>query len=65
MTKEVDQYRAITRTAIAAQMLKSAGVRLHPGARISYLLIYALSRDEIRRVGSEGADATSKYDVAE
>lgn len=63
-TKDVDEYRAETRTAIAARKLRSAGSRVHPGERINYLLSDVRDNGKPSRVAIEGAMEGSSYDAS-
>ncbi len=65
LTKKVDDYKADTRTALAARQLKSAGVKIHPGQSVSYLITDARSEDRSRRVRAEDTGNGSGYDVSE
>ncbi len=65
LTKKVDDYKADTRTALAGRQLRSAGVKVHPGESVSYLITDARSKDKSRRVMVEELENVSGYDVGE
>jgi DNA polymerase II len=65
LTKEVDDYVSETRTALAARQLKSAGVKVHPGQRVGYVITDVRAKDKSNRVRVEIAETTSGYDVEE
>lgn len=65
LTKEVDDYTVHTRTALAARQLKSAGVKVHPGERVRYVITDARAKDKSRRVKAEEFASGGAYDVEE
>jgi DNA polymerase-2 len=65
VTKEIDSYRAETRTAVAARQLKQAGIDLHPGERVRYRITDARSKEKTARVRATETGECEKYDVAE
>jgi repressor LexA len=65
VTKDVDEYRAETRIAIAMRKLKSAGVRVHPGERVNYLLSDVRNKDKSSQIVIEDAVEGSRYDASE
>jgi DNA polymerase-2 len=65
LTKEVDDYAVDTRTAIAARQLKSAGVKVHPGEGVSYVITDARAKDKSKRVKAEEVSSGAAYDVEE
>jgi DNA polymerase elongation subunit (family B) len=65
LTKEIDDYRVETRTAVAARQLREAGVRVHPGERVSYVIKGARAKNKSARVRAEKAGTERRYDVVE
>lgn len=65
LTKKVDDYKSDRRTALAARQLRSAGVKLHPGESVSYVVTDARSKDKSRRVRVEQIGSESGYDIGE
>jgi DNA polymerase II len=65
LTKEVANYKTETRTAAAARQLESAGVKVHPGEHVRYLVTSAGAKEKARRVRAEELASRSKYDAAE
>jgi DNA polymerase I len=57
LTKEIDDYAAETRTALAARQLADAGVKVHPGERQRFVVREAKARGKSRRVHAEGLEA--------
>lgn len=52
ISKEPYDYRVDSLTAIAAQQLEDAGIEIHPGERISYLIKDAMAKCKDERVKS-------------
>jgi DNA polymerase-2 len=65
LTKELDAYTVETRTALAARQLEGAGVKVHPGERVRYVVKEAKAKDKSRRVHAEGIEPLPDYDAAE
>ena len=65
LTREVDEYVANTRTAIAARQLKKAGVRVQPGQSVRYVIRDADAKDHSARVGAAEVVEDCSYDAAE
>jgi DNA polymerase-2 len=65
LTKEIDDYRVATRTAVAARQLRDAGVKVHPGERVGYTITDARARKRSSRVRAEEVAPGSDYDVDE
>lgn len=49
LTKDVDSYKAETRTAQAARQLREAGIAVHPGETVSYLFPDARSNGKKKK----------------
>ncbi len=64
-TKKIEDYKVDTRTASATRQLRNAGVKVHPGESVSYLITDARSKDKSRRVRAEDVGGESAYDVGE
>jgi len=65
LTKDVDDYKAETRTALAARQLRNAGVRVHPGERVRYLINDARANNKSDRVRVDEVETLRGYDVGE
>lgn len=64
ISRTPDDYRSNAAVAVAARQMARAGVRLHPGERIQYIITDAGARlpdDRVRPLGLLGADWS--YDV--
>ncbi len=67
ISREPYDYCVDSLTAIAAQQLEEAGIEIHPGQKVSYLIKDALARDKDERVrtfplvGPEDAYDVKKY----
>jgi DNA polymerase-2 len=65
LTRDVEEYKVETRTALAARQLKRAGVRTHAGERVRYLITDARAKDKANRVRAEEIDRGKGYDAEE
>jgi DNA polymerase elongation subunit (family B) len=65
LTKEIDDYKAETRTAIAARQLKDSGIRAHPGEQVSYLITNARAKEKSNRIRAEETSPGYVYDADE
>ena len=66
LTREVEDYEVETRTALAARQLKDAGVKMHAGERVHYVITDARAKDKSDRVRAEDAYYPgSGYDAEE
>jgi DNA polymerase-2 len=65
VTKEAESYRVETRTAIAAQELKQAGIPVRPGERVRYRIRDARSKEKHSRVRAAEINESEAYDVDE
>lgn len=63
LSKEIEDYTVETRTALAARQLESAGVRVHPGERVRYVITDAKAKDKSRRVHAGGIEPLPDYDA--
>jgi DNA polymerase II len=63
LIKETDDYRVEARTALAARQLREAGVKVHPGERVRYVINNARAKDRWSRVQAEEARIPGLYDV--
>jgi DNA polymerase-2 len=65
LSREIEDYAVQTRAALAARKLRDAGVPVHPGESVGYVIADAKAKDKARRVtiGGEGKDLS--YDVKE
>ena len=65
LTKEVDDYVAETRTALAARQMRGAGIETHAGERVGYVITGAKAKDKSARVRAEEVTSGSAYDADE
>jgi DNA polymerase-2 len=65
LTKEIDDYVANTRTLLAARQLRQAGVAVHPGQSVRYVIRDSKSKDHAARVGAEEVVEDCSYDASE
>jgi DNA polymerase-2 len=65
LTQEIDDYAVQTRTALAAGQLRDAGIRVHPGQSVSYVITDAGSKNRSARVRAEEIANDCGYDAAE
>lgn len=65
LTKALDSYTVETRTALATRQLVAAGVSVHPGERVRFLIAEAKAKDRSRRVHAEGIEPLPAYDAGE
>jgi DNA polymerase-2 len=52
ISQEPNDYRVDSLTALAAQQLEDAGISIHPGEKVRYMIKDALSKDKAERVRS-------------
>ncbi len=65
LTKELDDYTTETRTAIAGRQMREAGIKVHPGERVGYIISDARSKTRTSRVRAECVENASRYDTDE
>jgi DNA polymerase-2 len=65
LTKEIDNYRVETRTAVAARQLREAGLKVHPGERVRYVIKEARAKNKSNRVQADDIGIPCRYDVGE
>jgi DNA polymerase II len=63
MTREVDNYQTETRTAQAARQLFDAGVKVHAGENIKYVISKAKSKKKPQQVKAYPLNAKTPYDA--
>jgi DNA polymerase-2 len=63
LTRNPQEYRAVSRTALVAQQLLKSGRELHAGQKVRYLLVQPGADSTVRRVTAlELFDSSTKYD---
>ena len=65
LTREIDDYDADTRTALAARQMRSAGIKTHAGERVSYVIRNARAKDKSKLVEAEEVMSGCGYDAGE
>jgi DNA polymerase elongation subunit (family B) len=63
LSRAPEEYAVQTRTAIAAQQLRDAGVPVHPGESVGYIITNAKARKKSDRIATGGAHL--RYDERE
>jgi DNA polymerase elongation subunit (family B) len=63
LTREDEAYRVATRTRLAARQLREAGVRVHPGERVRYVITDARGKGAGERVRESEVDPARCYDA--
>jgi len=63
LTRNPQEYRAVSRTALVAQQLLKSGRELHAGQKVRYLLVQPDADSTVRRVTAlELFDSSTRYD---
>jgi DNA polymerase II len=65
LSRDVEEYAVSTRAAIAARKLRDAGIPIHPGESVGYVIADAKAKDKSRRVTIGGDKDELRYDVKE
>jgi DNA polymerase-2 len=65
LSRDVDDYVVSTRAAIAARKLRDAGVPIHPGEGVGYVIADAKAKDKSHRVMINSDHDELQYDVKE
>jgi DNA polymerase elongation subunit (family B) len=65
LSREPEEYAVSTRAALAAEQYRAAGVSVHPGERLSYVLKDTKAKDKADRVIVARSETPLAYDVAE
>jgi DNA polymerase elongation subunit (family B) len=65
LSREPEEYAVSTRAALAAEQYRAAGVPVHPGERLSYVLKDTKAKDKTERVAVAASETPLAYDVAE
>ncbi|HYE74581.1 MAG TPA: DNA polymerase domain-containing protein, partial [Blastocatellia bacterium] len=65
LSREPEGYRVETRAATAARLLNNAGINVHPGERVQYLIADLTAKDKAKRISIGGDDETVSYDIEE
>jgi len=65
LTRDLEAYRVQTRAATTAKQLSQAGVKLHPGERVRYVITNAQGKSPGSRVRESEVAPGSSYDIEE
>ncbi|MCG3143147.1 MAG: hypothetical protein HONDAALG_00468 [Gammaproteobacteria bacterium] len=65
LSRDIEDYAVETRTALAARKLRDAGIPVHPGESVGYVIADAKAKDKARRVTIGGDGEELRYDVEE
>jgi len=65
LSRDIEDYAVQTRAAIAARKLRDAGIPVHPGESVGYVIADANAKDKARRVTIGGEGEELRYDVKE
>jgi DNA polymerase-2 len=65
LSRNIEDYAVQTRTALAARKLRDAGISVHPGESVGYVIADAKAKDKARRVTIGGEGEELRYDVKE
>lgn len=65
LSRNIEEYAVDTRAAIAARKLRDAGVNIHPGEKVGYVIADAKSKDKEKRITIGSEDGVMRYDVEE
>ncbi|MCG3145078.1 MAG: hypothetical protein HONDAALG_02619 [Gammaproteobacteria bacterium] len=65
LSRDIEDYTVETRAALAARKLRDAGIPVHPGESVGYVIADAKAKDKARRVTIGGDSDELRYDVEE
>jgi DNA polymerase elongation subunit (family B) len=65
LSRDIEDYAVETRAALAARKLRDAGIPVHPGESVGYVITDAKAKDKARRVTIGGDSDELRYDVEE
>jgi DNA polymerase-2 len=65
LSRDIEDYAVQTRAALAARKLRDAGIPVHPGESVGYVIADAKAKDKARRVTIGGEGEELRYDVKE
>src|SRR5262245_9515478 len=65
LSRDIEYYAVQTRAAIGARKLRDAGIPVHPGESVGYVIADANAKDKARRVTIGGEGEELRYDVKE
>ncbi|MDX2030221.1 MAG: DNA polymerase domain-containing protein [Blastocatellia bacterium] len=65
LSRAPEEYAVETRAALAARRLREAGLPIHAGERVGYVIADAKARDKTQRVSIGGEGETPRCDVKE
>jgi DNA polymerase-2 len=65
LTKQVEDYLVDTRTAVTARQLRGAGIGIHPGQGVRYVITDARSKEPLARVVAGELIEGTQYDSRE
>ena len=65
LSRNIEDYAVQTRAALAARKLRDAGIPVHPGESVGYVIADARAKDKARRVTIGGEGEELRYDLKE
>lgn len=65
LSRAPEEYAVETRAAIAARKLRDAGVPIHPGESVGYVISNAKAKDKTQRISIGGDEEAQRYDLEE
>lgn len=65
LSRAPEEYAVQTRAAIAARKLRDAGIPVHPGETVGYVIADAKAKDKSQRVTIGGEGDEARYDLIE
>ena len=65
LSRDIEDYAVQTRAALAARKLRDAGIPVHPGESVGYVIADAKAKDKARRVTIGGEGEELRYDLKE
>ena len=63
LTRDIEEYAVNTHAALAARKLRDAGIPVHPGESVGYVIADAKAKDKARHVTIGGHNEELRYDV--
>jgi DNA polymerase-2 len=63
--RNIEDFKVNTRAAIAARKFRDAGIPIHPGEKVGYVITNAKAKDKEKRISIGGEGGAVRYDVDE
>jgi DNA polymerase elongation subunit (family B) len=63
--RKIEDFKVNTRAAIAALKFRDAGIPIHPGEKVGYVITDAKAKDKEKRISIGGEGGAVRYDVDE